>query len=108
MSERPFTPETLADRWEVGADFVRRLLKNGDLQGFKLGGTLWRIPVSAVEAYECRTTASESSMEDSSSSGTRAEEDIASDLQLKLHRMHAQRCESSPGNVMRLRDHRSE
>lgn len=108
MSERPYTPERLAERWECSPQHIYNLLGRGDLHGFKLGGKLWRIAASEVERIECQTTASESSRADLSSSGTRPESAIAGDLQLRLLRMREQRLGSSPANVTRLENHRSE
>ena len=52
---RPFTPDSLAERWGVSAETVRHLVKRGDLPGFRVGRMI-RIPVGAVEEYErCET-----------------------------------------------------
>ena len=51
--KRPYTPETLAERWECSPELIRRMLKSGELQGFKVGGKLWRIRYEVVE--ECPT-----------------------------------------------------
>jgi len=48
----PFTPETLAQRWDVSADQVRKLCRKGTLQHFRLGKGIFRIPAAAVCAYE--------------------------------------------------------
>jgi len=37
MSERPYTPELLAERWQCSASVVRKMLEAGTLRGFKLG-----------------------------------------------------------------------
>ena len=47
-AERPFTPETLADRWGCSAETVRQLVKAGRLRGFRVG-RMFRIPAVAVE-----------------------------------------------------------
>ncbi len=54
MTGPNLTPAALADRWGVSSSFVYNLLNSGTLPGFKLGGKLWRIKPSDVEAYECR------------------------------------------------------
>ena len=54
MSGDNLTPATLAARWGVSSTFVYNLLNSGTLPSFKLGGKLWRIKLSDVEAYECR------------------------------------------------------
>lgn len=45
------TPEEIAQRWQVSAVSVYRLLQNKQLKGFKVG-KLWRIPEANVEQYE--------------------------------------------------------
>ena len=49
------TPSRLAARWECSDTLVYDMLNSGDLPGFKLGGKLWRIRMTDVEAYEART-----------------------------------------------------
>ncbi|WP_127045186.1 helix-turn-helix domain-containing protein [Pseudorhodobacter sp. E13] len=51
MPERPYTPDTLAARWQCSAETVRNLIKQGKLEGFRLG-RMFRIPAQAVEEYE--------------------------------------------------------
>lgn len=70
---RPFSPETLAERWGCSAEKVRRMYHDGELAGFRLG-KLIRIPAAEVERLECQNTASESTAE-STSSDTRTSED---------------------------------
>ena len=48
----PFTPETLAERWDVSADQVRKLCRAGTLKHFRLGKSIFRIPAAAVCDYE--------------------------------------------------------
>ena len=52
MNEKPFTPETLAERWGCSAEKVRLMFHDGELVGFRLG-KLIRIPAIEVERYEC-------------------------------------------------------
>jgi len=54
--KRPYTPETLAERWQCSAPHIYRLLNSGQLPGFKLGGKLWRVRAEDVEEYESRVT----------------------------------------------------
>lgn len=54
---RPYSPETLADRWGCSAEKVRLMYRGGELAGFRLG-KLIRIPASEVERYECQNTGS--------------------------------------------------
>jgi excisionase family DNA binding protein len=58
--ERPYTPETLAERWGCSAAHVRKMIRKGDLPAFTIGGKLLRIAVAEVERYECRGENSDS------------------------------------------------
>lgn len=49
---RPYSPETLATRWNCSAQKVRQMVHAGELQGFRLG-KLIRIPAQEVERVEC-------------------------------------------------------
>src|SRR5438045_23353 len=75
-SDRPFTPETLADRWSCSAEKVRQMIHRGELAGFRLG-KLFRIPAVEVERYECAfqpvQNTSSSNIEESSQSPSAAE-----------------------------------
>ena len=51
---RPYTPATLAERWECSETTVRALIKSGRLRAFKLAGKLYRIRPEEVEAFECQ------------------------------------------------------
>lgn len=68
---RPYTPETLAERWQCSAETVRQLVHRGELPGFRVGRMI-RIARAAVEEYEsCRqTSASSDFAADSAPSGT--------------------------------------
>lgn len=57
MTARPYSPETLADRWGCSAEKVRGMCRNGELASFRLG-KLIRIPAAEVERYECQNTPS--------------------------------------------------
>lgn len=63
---KPFSPETLADRWGCSAEKVRLMCRAGELASFRLG-KLIRIPAIEVEQYECRNTESSSTGENSAS-----------------------------------------
>ena len=54
MQEKPYTVAALAEHWQCSDTFIYDLLNSGQLEGFKLGGKLWRIKPGAVEAYEAR------------------------------------------------------
>lgn len=68
MNARPYSPESLGERWGCSAEKVRRMCHDGELSAFRLG-KLIRIPASEVERVECQTnTGSESTGDDSASS----------------------------------------
>jgi excisionase family DNA binding protein len=48
---RALTPDELAEAWNIHPETVRRRLRSGKLQGFRIGEE-WRIPISSIEAYE--------------------------------------------------------
>ena len=50
---RPYTPDTLAARWECSAETIRQMVHRGELPAFRVGRML-RIPASAVEERETR------------------------------------------------------
>src|ERR1043166_7079241 len=63
---KPYSPETLAERWGCSAEKVRLMFHAGELNGFRRG-KLIRIPAAEVERYECQTTASPCTEESSPS-----------------------------------------
>jgi excisionase family DNA binding protein len=65
----PYTPETLALRWDCSAETVRQMVRDGRLPAFRVG-RMMRIAAKAVEDFECRTIESGASMAATSSSGT--------------------------------------
>jgi excisionase family DNA binding protein len=69
------TPEEVAARWKCSPSHVRRLVSTHKLQAFRLGGKLLRIPLAAVEAFECASTSSNASVADGSSPATRVDKD---------------------------------
>ena len=68
MSARPYSPETLADRWGCSSEKIRQMYHLGELHGFRLG-KLIRIPANEVERFECQNTGL-SSIEDNTASPT--------------------------------------
>ena len=52
---KPYSPETLADRWACSSEKVRQMCRRGELSFFRLG-KLIRIPASEVERVECQNT----------------------------------------------------
>lgn len=49
--KRPYSPETLAKRWQCSGAHVRAMIRRGELQAFRLGKLL-RIPAAEVERWE--------------------------------------------------------
>lgn len=56
---RPYSPETLADRWGCSSEKIRQMCRRGELPYFRLG-KLIRIPANEVERVECLTGGSSS------------------------------------------------
>ena len=79
MVPKPFSPETLADRWGCSAEKVRLMYRNGELAGFRLG-KLIRIPAAEVERYECQNTLSPYTEESTPSPSGRAADGYESRL----------------------------
>lgn len=52
--DKPYSPETLGERWGCSAEKVRLMCRSGELPSFRLG-KLIRIPAAEVERYECLT-----------------------------------------------------
>lgn len=77
---KPYSPETLAARWDCSAEKVRLMCRDDELASFRLG-KLIRIPAAEVERYECQNTGSSSTEENSASpSMSRSEGAFASRL----------------------------
>jgi len=53
---RPYTPETLAERWGCSSAHIRAMIRRGELVHFRLGKLL-RISAVEVERYESRDSA---------------------------------------------------
>jgi excisionase family DNA binding protein len=85
IAPRPFSPETLSERWGCSAEKVRRMYHDGELSGFRLG-KLIRITANEVERYECQNTELSNTAEDSPSPITMTSEDA---FELRLARMTA-------------------
>ena len=80
MGARPYSPETLAERWDCSAEKIRRMYHDGELAGFRLG-KLIRIPAAEVERYECQTTSLDGTEESAPSfTGTKTESAFAGHL----------------------------
>lgn len=52
MSEKPFTPKTLAERWSCSESYIYRLMQDGRLKCFHIGGKLKRIAYQEVLLWE--------------------------------------------------------
>jgi excisionase family DNA binding protein len=90
------TPAMLAERWQCSERHVRNLIARGELPCFRLGQKLLRINIQHVEAFECRTTASDGSTESSASPGGKTEGDTVTRLEpLTRARLNALRQRSS-------------
>lgn len=66
MTAKPYSPETLAERWGCSSEKVRIMCRNGEIASFRLG-KLIRIPATEVELYECQNTPSQNTEENSPS-----------------------------------------
>ncbi|WP_152612544.1 helix-turn-helix domain-containing protein [Leisingera sp. ANG-M7] len=66
---RPFSADTLAERWGCSAESVRQLARQGAIRYFRVG-KMYRFPKSAVEEFECQTSGSDASAAASASTGT--------------------------------------
>lgn len=81
MSAKPYSPETLAERWGCSSEKVRLMYRSGELNGFRLG-KLIRIPAAEVERYECQDTASQSTEESSPSPSSMQEQASRAEFRL--------------------------
>ena len=81
---RPFSPETLAERWGCSSEKVRRMYHDGELAGFRLG-KLIRIPANEVERVECQKPTASENTEESSASSTLTRSEVA--LESRLERL---------------------
>ena len=51
MEERYYSPEEVAEKYNVSGVVVRKWLREGKLKGIKLGGKIWRIPEEELEQF---------------------------------------------------------
>lgn len=69
---RPYTCDSLADRWGCSAETIRQMVVTGRLPGFRVGRMI-RIPATVVDEVEqCQKSASDGSGEASAPTGTAA------------------------------------
>ncbi len=50
MDEHYYSPDEIAVKYNVSGVVVRKWLREGKLQGYKLGG-IWRIPATELERF---------------------------------------------------------
>lgn len=79
MTAKPYSPETLGERWGCSAEKVRLMCRSGELVSFRLG-KLIRVPATEVERYECQNTPSPSTEENGPSHSERENGAFASRL----------------------------
>ena len=72
---KPFSPQTLAERWDCSAEKIRIMCHRGDLSWFPFGKSM-RIPAAEVERFECQTTPLRGTVENSPSHGESRAESI--------------------------------
>ena len=88
-----YTARTLAHRWHCTPQTVYNLRAQGLLQGFKLGGKLWRITEDEI-------TALEGSRADGASCGKKADTDTAGGLLAQRQRQKRElRLQTSPATT---------
>ncbi len=88
----PFTPETLADRWQCSARHIRNMVKDGRLRGFRVGGKLLRIGAGVVEEFErCQN----GDLDDTEDNGQQFEEPGQAESELRLARIERRQIEPS-------------
>ncbi|WP_373324517.1 helix-turn-helix domain-containing protein [Methylorubrum suomiense] len=98
-----FTAAEVATRWKCSASFVRRLIDNGELPAFRVGGKLLRITARAVREYEaCRNTSSKNSAAGTPSASTKgasasAAEALKAATQRERRRSSAESLRTHPG-----------
>lgn len=57
---KPFTPDTLAERWRCSAETIRAMIRRGELPAFRIG-RMMRIPADVVDAHEAKGWADQDS-----------------------------------------------
>ena len=76
---KPYSTQTLAERWGCHPRTVRELIRKGELRPFRIGA-LVRIPAEEVERYECAIESRATVAAMRSSGTTKAERDTAARL----------------------------
>lgn len=91
-SERPFTPERLAERWVCTPAHIRNLCKRGDLPHFRIGKE-YRIPhlaVLEVEGCDGKMSGSRSTEESGPLSGETEERPDARPFRPRIVTKHSE------------------
>jgi excisionase family DNA binding protein len=104
LMSNPYTPDTLAKRWNCSSGKVRRLCRTGALDHFKLGPKLIRITAKAVQDYErgvCDSDLSKDGGTSSSETGAVNQNELASEPKTRM-RLTGNSQISSEGRVVRL------
>jgi excisionase family DNA binding protein len=79
MSEAPYSPKMLAERWGCTRQFVHKLIREKKLPAFRIGEKLLRIRAEEVHKWEAQivNTALEGSTDDGSLRGGKVAEGVA-------------------------------
>ncbi len=79
MSEAPYSPKKLAERWGCSRQFVHKLIRKGELPAFRIGEKLLRVRAEEVHKWEAQlaNTVLEGSTEDGSLRGGKVAEGVA-------------------------------
>ncbi len=89
---QPFTPETLAGRWQCHHTTIRKMIARGELKSFRVGGTLLRIRARDVEEFErCQNTDSDAT----ETNGLQSPEQEQAESELRLARIERRQIEPS-------------
>jgi excisionase family DNA binding protein len=103
LTPAAFTVESLAARWGCSEGVIRKMVRAGDLQCFRIG-TLIRIRADEVERFECRTIPSNDSEKVSQSSiETPQESDAGTPLARPIGLARRQRPVNAGGSATVLR-----
>lgn len=102
--ERPFTVDTLAERWGCSTSHIRKMVTAGDLTAFGIGGKLLRIAAAEVARIESgniwtdQNTGSPGTGESLQSLGTKAASDSAARW-VRLTRPRERPCSRSSPSI---------
>lgn len=84
-----YSPAELAKAWGCSERHIRNMVDRGELQAFRMGQKLIRIPAKAVEDYQCQNTLSRGSAGAGQSRGTKERERTDAGTAIRLARMIA-------------------